>query len=533
MHHLSASYPDGGGAQEAQAAQAAQEAQTSGGTLHTAGYVPIPEASNRVAPDDIGGTGPMLPMQDLFDRTVSLLKRRDFQSADPRSFKGIKKRLAMMRQAGLPRMKLLPGKVLAELGRIPRSTEVREDGEPYTVDALEMIGREGSDERAMPKSIIAFFSHRWLRANFSTLHQRDVEWGSAEWLEATKAEGHYVGMPDSNSDAKVRDLIEWMRWLKWRTSRQRKFMGSYLTQGCKDIYFFIDWSCVDQTNPVAEICALPAFVSSCSLIASYFTEGYKGRAWCQAELLMARAFCALPVVMRVPVGFKHEEQLFLTSSQFTLPNPSDRETAIITNEDDRPAISALTKCARESKAFTYAQCARKGLSEPAQTGTVFGFVGSLITGIWVMMISCGLHPLLFRRNVVPGKSEIQLVEPCGARMPYSWSQVKLWFHLSPRSAVTSMYVASASLFCMGFSIYWLIERTDPTELESYVLGAFAMSLSTIAFVLAIQFFPPLNQEVISKTRERRMVAILVLSILLTLGLAILVTLEVVSRDSDT
>jgi hypothetical protein len=49
----------------------------------------------------------------------------------------------------------------------------------------------------------------------------------------------------------------------------------------------------DQTNRVAEICALPALASSCSLIASYFTEEYKGRTWCQAELLMARAFCAL------------------------------------------------------------------------------------------------------------------------------------------------------------------------------------------------------------------------------------------------
>jgi hypothetical protein len=56
---------------------------------------------------------------------------------------------------------------------------------------------------------------------------------------------------------------------------------------------------LSQTNPVAEIAALPAFVSSCSLIASYWTEEYRGRAWCQAELLMARAFCAVPVVMRV------------------------------------------------------------------------------------------------------------------------------------------------------------------------------------------------------------------------------------------
>jgi len=269
-----------------------------------------------------------------------------------------------MRDAGLPRMKLLPGKVLEELGRIPRSTELRDDGEPYTVDALEiieqeMIKREEEQEGNklwklgqvdMPSFILAFFSHRWLQANYSTLHQRDVGWGSAEWEEARQADGHYVGMPDNGSNDKARDLIEWMKWIKWRTEllngrlgeerrearrklrrgrrgesvegkagpdrmdemerggdrgcdtplppiwrlgpeiiknaredNKRKqthlggFLNEYVTRNCKDIYFFIDWSCVDQTNPMAEIAALPAFVSSCSMIASYWTEEYKGR----------------------------------------------------------------------------------------------------------------------------------------------------------------------------------------------------------------------------------------------------------------
>ena len=134
----------------------------------------------------------------MFDRTVSLLKRRDFQSTDPRTLKGLVKRLTMMHEADLPRMRLLPGKVLEVLGRIPRSTEMRENGEPYNVDALEAIERDGEDDHGMAKAITAFFSHRWFQANYSTLHKRDIVWGSAEYPEAMSTPGHYVGKPDND-----------------------------------------------------------------------------------------------------------------------------------------------------------------------------------------------------------------------------------------------------------------------------------------------------------------------------------------------
>jgi hypothetical protein len=374
---------------------------TAAGPSHTTPNPPLNAHSNRVADEGVAVTKDV-PIQALFENTLSLLNEREFQSAEPRTFEGLYKRLKMMHDAGLPRMKLLPGKVLEELGRIPRSTELRDDGEPHTVDALEMMEQEmiereqkkkdGKRVDQMPSFILAFFSHRWLRANYSTLHQKDVGWGSAEWEEARQADGHYVGMPDNEGNDKAQDLIEWMKWIRWRTEdflmpiwqeiremereeeprrhrrlaaarparparlaaarrhrrraaahpdkveemergegpdrveemergegpdrveetergegpdrveetergedlgqridearledRRRRqthlggFLSTYVTRNCSDVYFFIDWSCVDQTNPVAEIAALPAFVSSCSMIASYWTEEYKGR----------------------------------------------------------------------------------------------------------------------------------------------------------------------------------------------------------------------------------------------------------------
>ena len=56
-----------------------------------------------------------------------------------------------------------------------------------------------------------------------------------------------------------------------------------------EIYFWIDWPCVDQTAPGPDMAALPAYVSTCSLILSYWHEDYTSRAWCQARRRRARA----------------------------------------------------------------------------------------------------------------------------------------------------------------------------------------------------------------------------------------------------
>ena len=422
---------------------------TAAGPSHTTPNPPLNAHSNRVADEGVAVTKDV-PIQALFENTLSLLNEREFQSAEPRTFEGLYKRLKMMHDAGLPRMKLLPGKVLEELGRIPRSTELRDDGEPHTVDALEMMEQEmiereqkkkdGKRVDQMPSFILAFFSHRWLRANYSTLHQKDVGWGSAEWEEARQADGHYVGMPDNEGNDKAQDLIEWMKWIRWRTEnfvmpiweemereeepdkveemergegpdrveemergegpdrveetergegpdrveemeaanddeldelllllergegpdrveemergegpdrveetergegpdrveetergedlgqridearledRRRRqthlggFLSTYVTRNCSDVYFFIDWSCVDQTNPVAEIAALPAFVSSCSMIASYWTEEYKGR--CVSSFCFK--YCMHAMVMKKLDGCSPHQ--FLTES---------------------------------------------------------------------------------------------------------------------------------------------------------------------------------------------------------------------------
>ena len=54
---------------------------------------------------------------------------------------------------------------------------------------------------------------------------------------------------------------------------------------------WIDWPCVDQSNKLPEIAALPAYVACCSGIMAAYNETYMTRAWCRVEILNAFAFC--------------------------------------------------------------------------------------------------------------------------------------------------------------------------------------------------------------------------------------------------
>ena len=67
-------------------------------------------------------------------------------------------------------------------------------------------------------------------------------------------------------------------------------VASFIALLPTEVLFFIDYTCVDQENPSAEVGAIPAYVSSCSEILTHFDEMYAQRAWCRAEMMLAYAF---------------------------------------------------------------------------------------------------------------------------------------------------------------------------------------------------------------------------------------------------
>ena len=244
--------------------------------------------------------------------TEQLLASSAFQDANLKSQSGLLTRLHLVTEAGLPRMRVLSARKLRTLKRIPHSSEQEQE------DALAAVERCGKDPHTNgANALLVFFSHRWLRPNWCAACNCDRPWGSHERGECIKA-GHRVGHPDDAAATKARALIEYADWLEWwlgleKANRSDVVLGYEADGECKcgpceyhrpgrpakskmgdipfnehtELFFWIDFCCVDQSDPSADMVALPASVSVCSSILCYGTPGYEQRSWCQVELLMA------------------------------------------------------------------------------------------------------------------------------------------------------------------------------------------------------------------------------------------------------
>mmetsp|Transcript_33872 Transcript_33872/g.79011 ORF Transcript_33872/g.79011 Transcript_33872/m.79011 type:complete len:141 (-) Transcript_33872:749-1171(-) len=128
---------------------------------------------------------------------------------------GIIRRLKLIEENGMPRMRIVRHSDIERLGRIPRSTE------GIAVDAIEEVRKHGTDFSGhQEQAPVIFFSYRWERPNFCEALGKDLVWGTPE-REAAMKEGHTVGDPDGEGREKAKALIEWGRWLKrWREEIQ-------------------------------------------------------------------------------------------------------------------------------------------------------------------------------------------------------------------------------------------------------------------------------------------------------------------------
>ena len=135
-----------------------------------------------------------------------------FYDANPHSYAGLVQRLQMLREGGLPPMRVVSAAEIERLGRIPRST----DTDAKVEDALDVVQRCGQDAAGKPLATLTFFSHQWLRPNWCEAKAADLAWGSPERAQAVE-EGLVVGDVDSADHEKARALVQWAKWLKWAT----------------------------------------------------------------------------------------------------------------------------------------------------------------------------------------------------------------------------------------------------------------------------------------------------------------------------
>jgi len=145
----------------------------------------------------------------------------------------------LMREVGPP-MLLLDWRTLEDIGRIPHSDEER----GITMEEAESIAKKQGY-----RFFIEMFSHRW----------------SSPYS------------PDDRYNSKAKVLIE---WAKYRESCGLR------------TFFWIDYTCINQSDIAPGVAMLPLYVSSCNNIVCFDTPEYLGRAWCRVERLMFAAFVA-------------------------------------------------------------------------------------------------------------------------------------------------------------------------------------------------------------------------------------------------
>jgi hypothetical protein len=150
-----------------------------------------------------------------------------------------KDRDRLMRSIG-PKMLLVDPEMIQQLGRIPHSAE----GKAITMEMAAQ--RAESDSK---RFFIEMFSHRW----------------------------HSPYAPDDRFCNKARVLCE---WAKYRASMNFR------------TFFWIDYSCINQSDIAPGVTMLPLYVSCCNNILCYDTPEYEPRAWCRIERLMFTAFVA-------------------------------------------------------------------------------------------------------------------------------------------------------------------------------------------------------------------------------------------------
>ncbi|CAF1126061.1 unnamed protein product [Didymodactylos carnosus] len=184
---------------------------------------------------------------DMWSRVSEVLKNKDFVQ-DVSGFD----RRALIKQANDlkgPRMRLLHWSQIVQTRRIPHSDD------NLTVDAIEGINMYGA-----ARCEIFMVSHRWLRPSLNPV------------------EAH----PDSVANEKARALNEFSRWRRTWVYKQHGFSP--------EIFYWIDFCCIDQHNMISAIPLLPLWVACCERFLRIETEDYHERAWCRLEPLLSYVF---------------------------------------------------------------------------------------------------------------------------------------------------------------------------------------------------------------------------------------------------
>ena len=188
----------------------------------------------------------MVPSK-LWDGVLGVLAAHDFRDRGA----GFDRRplIESTNSLGGPAMRLLHWRSLVELGRIPRSDEGK------AIDAIKGIDAFGAPTvEVFMVEVTDGFVHRLTRP----CHILTTPMG-------TRSE-RSMSFPSGEDN------------------------GFFISMGLPEIYYWIDYSCMNQENTADAVPLLPLWVAACERFLRIETEDYDERAWCRVEPLLSYVF---------------------------------------------------------------------------------------------------------------------------------------------------------------------------------------------------------------------------------------------------
>ena len=202
---------------------------------------------------------------------------------------------------GGPRMRLIHWKKLVELERIPHSDE------SHTVEAINGIETYGA-----PQVELIMVSHRWLKPSLDKI----------------------TSHPDIRNNSKAKAINEFSSWRRQWVLHKHGFLP--------EIYYWIDYPCIDQNDTAASVPMLPIWVACCERFLRIESDDYDSRAWCRLETLLSYVYSFADHHLLIDLNYKSNWPNTGTETRLPILNPTDAATTLF---EDQQLISPLAKLA--------------------------------------------------------------------------------------------------------------------------------------------------------------------------------------------
>ena len=150
--------------------------------------------------------------------------------------------------------------------------------------------------------------------------------------------GYKKAHPDSKENSKALALNEFTKWRRNWSLKNHGFEP--------EIFYWIDFACLDQLNPHDGVPLLPLWVACCERFLKIDSPEYDKRAWCRLEPLLSYVFSFADHMNTIDLDYKCNWPLTGREEESFLMDPNKGKT---TDPRDLLLIKELVEISKNSQ----------------------------------------------------------------------------------------------------------------------------------------------------------------------------------------